>query len=164
MSTMETLASPIADTSAEDQWETRALGNQETEEIVKTEDDSDLEQFQSMELSSKDKLNLDDFLYKPERDGLTQTQPNPPPIHESTTATSATSSIPPSPQTMTPVTRSATQNIDLDEIEAIVRAHTQEIIKLNIQEMLPKIIEKIAREELEKILRQEMAAMDKGAP
>jgi CheY-like chemotaxis protein len=148
---METQVNPSQPprTAIEDSWETKALNdNSFTESNIK-ETDTDLDNFQSMELNADENLKLDDFLYKPKDDGLQA--PEPPPM--TITGTDNTDPI------MTPA-----ETLDLGQIEAIVRAHTQEIIKLNIQEQLPKIIEKVVREELEKALKHELALKSAGNP
>lgn len=147
---METQVSPSAmqRTKIEDSWETKALNDNSIEADDIEDSENDLDQFQSMELNASENLKLDDFLYKPEKEGL-----KPPPVPKNLTK---------KPEPMT--AESLASSLDPDEIEAIVRAHTQEIIKLNIQELLPKIIERVVREELEKAFQQELAIKSAGNP
>ena len=49
-----------------------------------------------------------------------------------------------------------TQGLNDSEIEAIVRAHTEEFIKTQLKDSLLMIVEKIVREELNKVLEEEV--------
>jgi two-component system, cell cycle response regulator len=51
---------------------------------------------------------------------------------------------------------STTKGLDNQEIEAIVRAHTEEFIKNQLQDSLLAIVEKIVRQELTKVLDEEV--------
>ncbi|MCJ8276673.1 MAG: hypothetical protein HRT44_08045, partial [Bdellovibrionales bacterium] len=106
--------------------------------------------------NADENLKLDDFLYKPQEDGLASGKPTPPPVPQHTQTESHHS--------ITDADLNPSPALDLGQIEAIVRAQTQEIIKLNVQEMLPQIIEKVVREELDKALKQELALKSAGNP
>lgn len=51
---------------------------------------------------------------------------------------------------------STTTGMSESEIEAIVRAHTEEVIKSQVKDSLLSIIEKVVREELNKVLEEEI--------
>lgn len=82
--------------------------------------------------------------------------PPPAPTAMTSTATHVPSTN--SSTTVAPPTKTtpAFQGISSDEIEAIVRAHTEEIIKTQVRDILVPILERVVRDELTKFLDEEV--------
>lgn len=130
------------DEVAVDEWSSKPLSDtQLSEDESEPSEEIEMDQFQSVELKADEDLKLDDFLYKPD----SSPEEEKPPIVDVKMDSEADNASEP-----------AQIQVNHDEIEAIVRAHAQEIIKMNIQEMLPQIIEKVTREELDKLLKDEL--------
>lgn len=143
-------------------WTAQPLSDQTLPPPTQTETDQDLDQFQSMNLQGDKKLNLDDFLYKPETE--TSTTPPPAPKMETTTAeigevrvtSPLTTEVKIQNVQMSPE-HTKTNSISSEEADIIIRQEARSLLKASIDEQLPKILEKVIREELHKILEQEMA-------
>lgn len=58
---------------------------------------------------------------------------------------------------------STTVGLNDNEIEAIVRAHTEEVIKLQLKDSLMQIIERVVREELHRIVDEEVKLQQQDA-
>lgn len=66
-------------------------------------------------------------------------------------------------QTPPPKKSSTTVGLNDTEIEAIVRAHTEEVIKLQLKDSLMQIIERVVREELHRIVDEEVKLQQQDA-
>jgi two-component system, cell cycle response regulator len=130
-------------------WTTQPLTDQKMEPHKQKDEDLELEQFQTMDLQKDKKLNLEDFLYRPE-----STNALPPPKPEGLTGSLKIHNVNISPE------NTQAFKISNEETEMIIRQETRSLIQKTISEQLPKMLEKVIREELQKVLEQEMAIRD----
>lgn len=134
----------------EEQWQAKPLQQHSIGQETSTETDDNLDKFESMDLGNEKKLDLNEFLYKPE----TSTKPvqdekseeykiqNVVIPHYEDTNMSAT------PQEVV---------MSVEEKEAIIRSEVRTYLLGTIRDQLPSIVEKIVKSELENILQQELA-------
>ncbi len=126
-------------------WEAKPLNNHALKDFKDTQETHE-DDFQSMDLSKNKKLDLNEFLYRPEKPLNPQKPPTPPPsssqsfqeeVDENTVVTSST--------------------ISTEETEAIIRSETRSFLASYIQKEFPALLEKIVRDELDKVVQQELS-------
>jgi hypothetical protein len=140
-------------------WQSQPLQDQNiTTPEAPAETNEEKDEFQSMELSSEKKMDLDDFLYKPDTD-IT-----PPPPREDTSEISAeVAQVQTASTNQTQVSQiDQAPTISVAETEAIIRSQVREILYPMVRDRLPTILEEIVKKELDEILKQEMAV--RGTP
>lgn len=150
-------------------WEAKPLGSFQQTPPPAPDAEGDMDQFQSMNLQDDKKLNLEDFLYKPE----TNTPPPTPAMEDSGEFSSDGMSqvanvqvsgsktdefkITKHPTGDSAMTPNPKLPISPEEAEAIIRQETRMMLQQTIKEQLPAVLEKVVREELKKVLEQELA-------
>ncbi len=151
---------PVPSSPTDESWQSKDLSKFK----ITAENESDnLEKFEALNLSttspgqnlqsriaSSKKLELpslgDENIAPPQKTA----PPEPPPR-------SPELSLPPREETTRPVPRSPTPTtLPNDELEAIVRAHTEEFLKTHIKPSFIELIEKVVREEIAKLLEEEV--------
>lgn len=148
----------------DENWEAKPLNtNMKSETTQDRTQEDDFDNFQSMDLGNEKKLNLDDFLYKPETQA-TKATAQPEPEHDSISSTTRTGEIhnvhvPNYDNQTQPV---GSMKMSNDEMEAIIRQEVRMALQKVIKDQLPSAIEKVVREELEQIMQQEMALKSAG--
>ncbi len=148
----------------DENWEAKPLNtNMKSDSTQDQTQEDDFDNFQSMDLGNEKKLNLDDFLYKPETQSK-KTEPKPEPEHDSISSTTRTGEIhnvhvPNYDNQTQPV---GSMKMSNDEMEAIIRQEVRMALQKVIKDQLPSAIEKVVREELEQIMQQEMALKSAG--
>ena len=145
-------------TSADD-WQSTELPTKASSDITpQNETETNVDGFESLNMDnpSQGKMDINEFLYKPGEDAPSdeKIEVSAVTIRDMDEEDGVEEELNLSPKQ---IKKAVMETLPMDEIEAIVRAHTQELIKLNIQDQLPVIIEKIAREELDKILKEEIS-------
>ncbi len=149
----------VTETDDKDNWEAKPLSkNINKDETQDYTQEDDLDQFKSMDLGDEKKLNLDDFLYKPEASSVS--------VEKNMTESDATTRTGEIHNVNVPNYDNRTQpmgqgGMNPAEMEAIIRQEVRIAMGKVIQDQLPGILERVVRDELEKILQQEMAL--KGA-
>ena len=151
----ETTAAESKQTAPEN-WAVQPLQNNQVEPTpTPTESEDNLEQFQSMDLNTDKKMDLNEFLYQP-----TSSQGVTPPPENSNSEHSETYAI---QNVQIPnYGQSGEIGMTVEEKEAIIRSEVRAYLMGTLKEELPKLLEKIIKEELENIMKQELAI--KGAP
>ncbi len=145
---------PEMQASNDDEWEAKPLQDSALATTSADDGDGDMDQFQSMDLGNEKKINLDDFLYKP----------NSPTKNSAATAPELTKTLMtdagPAPHKAAP----DFETISPEETEHIIRSETRKILKTIIADQLPLIMEKVIREELDKVLQQEINLKSANRP
>ena len=133
-------------------WQPAALQQpKEATDRTQTEVDEDLDQFQAMDLGTPQKMDLNDFLYKPD-----PVEPKPDakrPEHTSSVFKQVENLSVPGYESEThqpPVT------MTLEEQESIIRSEVRAFLTREIKGELPSLLERVVREELEKIMQEEL--------
>jgi two-component system, cell cycle response regulator len=161
-SLFDDLAIEAAPASNQEAWATKDLS-----QFKLTEDKSDdLDKFEALNLSTptppapeEDDEPTAELGESMQQFHIEQTEE--PLVSRPSHSTSSRTLTPPEPKTHTStktINRKVTtlEGLNDSEIEAIVRAHTEEVIKNQIQDSLLFVVEKIVREELNKIMEEEL--------
>lgn len=151
---------PVPSSPTDESWQSKDLSKFK----ITTENESDnLEKFEALNLSTASPgQNLQSRIASSKKlelpslgdENIAPVQKTAPP---EPTPRSPELSLPPIEETTRPAPRSPTSTtLPNDELEAIVRAHTEEFLKTHIKPSFMELIEKVVREEIAKLLEEEV--------
>ncbi len=150
--------SPISASPEEDDiqesWQARPLNHDNFAGSEEPEPEDQEDNFQSMNLNEDKKLDLNEFLYRPEKPAPPAPKPErrqAPPEKDPSIKVRAVN-IPDYEDTMI-----SPNSVSPEETEAIIRSETRAFLMSYVQKEFPNLLEKIVRQELEKVVQQELA-------